>query len=326
MPLVLVTDSTFDNLDVERGILGPLGCQIDSRQCKTPAELIEAVPNADFVITQFAPINGTVIGAMTKARVIVRYGIGVDNVDLDAARARGIPVCNVPDYCIDEVADQTMAFILGATRQVVPNCAGVRSGAWRLTVPLDQMKTLRDLTVGVVGCGRIGREVIRRLIPFKCRVLAFDPAVQATGIAALGAHAVGSLADLLAGSDVVTLHCPSGAQTRKMINAYALALLRPGAILVNLSRGDLVDTDALVSALQSGRLGAAALDVCDPEPIPSGHPLLGLENVIVSPHIASASTRAVRSLRETAAATVARAFRGEPLPNVVNGVDRTRFG
>ena len=110
---------------------------------------------------------------------------------------------------------------------------------------------------------------------------------------------VGSLADLLAGSDVVTLHCPSTAQTRKMINAYALALFRPGAILVNLSRGDLVDTDALVAALQSGRLGAAALDVCDPEPIPSGHPLLGLPNVIVSPHIASASTRAVRSLRET---------------------------
>ena len=160
---------------------------------------------------------------MTRARVIVRYGIGVDNVDLDAARARGIPVCNVPDYCIDEVADQTLAFILGATRQVVPHCLGVRNGEWRLAVPLDQMKTLRDLTVGVVGCGRIGREVIRRLVPFKCRVLAFDPAVEAAELAALGARAVGSLADLLAGSDVVTLHCPSTSQTRRMINAYALA-------------------------------------------------------------------------------------------------------
>ena len=325
MPLVLVTDSTFDHLDVESAILGPLGCQMESRQCKTPDELIEAVPNADYIITQFAPVNGAVIGAMTKARVIVRYGIGVDNVDLDAARARGIPVCNVPDYCIDEVADQTLAFILGATRQIVPHCLGLRNGEWRLAVPLDQMKTLRDLTVGVVGCGRIGREVIRRLVPFKCRVLAFDPVVNSAELAALGATPVGSLADLLAGSDVVTLHCPSNAHTRKMINAYALALLRPGAILVNLSRGDLVDTEALVAALQSGRLGAAALDVCDPEPIPHGHPLLGLPNVIVSPHIASASTRAARSLRETVAATVARALRGEPLPNVVNGVDRPRF-
>jgi hypothetical protein len=110
MPLVLVTDSTFDHLDVESAILGPLGCQIESRQCKTPDELIEAVPNADYIITQFAPVNAAVIGAMAKARVIVRYGIGVDNVDLDVARARGIPVCNVPDYCIDEVADHVARF------------------------------------------------------------------------------------------------------------------------------------------------------------------------------------------------------------------------
>ncbi len=324
MPLVLVTDSTFETLEIERGILEPLGCKLESRQCKTPAELIGAVPAADYVITQFAPVNSAVIGAMSRARVIVRYGIGVDNVDLDAAHSRGIAVCNVPDYCIDEVADHTLAFILGATRQVVPHCLGVRDGRWKLAVTLDQMKTLRDMTVGVVGCGRIGREVTSRLIAFKCRILVFDPAVRPEDVEALGAQAVGSLADLLSASDLITLHCPSTAQTRKMINAYALALVRPGAILVNLSRGDLVDTDALVAALQSGRLGAAALDVCDPEPTPAGHPLLGLPNVIVSPHVASASPRAVRRLRETAAGTIVRAIRGEPLPNVVNGVDRPR--
>jgi D-3-phosphoglycerate dehydrogenase len=275
-------------------------------------------------MTQFAPVNAMVIGAMTRARVIVRYGIGVDNVDLDAARARGIPVCNVPDYCIDEVADHTLAFILGATRQVVPHCLNVRAGEWRLAVKLEQMKTLRDLTVGVAGCGRIGHAVVHRLVPFGCRLLVFDPAVEAADIEAMGAHAVRSLADLLAGSDVVTLHCPSTAQTRRMINAYALALLRPGAILVNLSRGDLVDTDALVASLQSGRLAGAALDVCASEPIPAGHPLLSMANVILSPHIASASPRAVRALRESAARNVARAMRGESLENVVNGVERSR--
>jgi D-3-phosphoglycerate dehydrogenase len=325
MPLALVTDSTFDNLDIERGILGPLGCRIDSRQCKTPDDLLEAVPSADVVLTQFAPVNAAVIAAMARARVIVRYGIGVDSVDLDAARANGIPVCNVPDYCVDEVADQTLAFILAATRQVVPHCLGVRNREWRLAVPIDRMKTMHDLTVGVVGCGRIGQEVIRRLLPFKCQVVAFDPAVGAGGISALGAHPVGSLADLLVGSDIVTLHCPSTAQNRKMINAYALALLRPGSILVNLSRGDLVDTDALVAALRSGELGAAALDVCDPEPIPAEHPLLELPQVLVSPHIASASVRAVRTLRETAASIAALALREEPLIHVVNGVDRPRF-
>jgi D-3-phosphoglycerate dehydrogenase len=322
MPFVLVTDSTFGNLDIERAMLEPLGCQIESCQCKTAAELIEAVPPADYVITQFAPIDSTVIAAMKRVRVIVRYGIGVDNVDLDAARARGIPVCNVPDYCIDEVSDHTLAFILATTRQIVPHCLGVRQNEWRLSVPLDQMKALRDLTVGVVGCGRIGRAVIRRLVPFRCRIVVFDPVVASREIASLSAIAVGSLAELLAGSDVVTLHCPSTAQTRGMIGHDALAMLRPGAILVNLGRGDLVDTEALVAALQSGRLGAAALDVCDQEPISAGHPLLGLPSVVLSPHIASASPRAARLLRESVAAIVARALRGEPLANVVNGVDR----
>ena len=324
MPQVLVTDSTFENLDIERGILEPLGCQVESRQCKTQAELLAVVPQADFVITQFAPINAAVIGSMARARIIVRYGIGVDNVDLDAARARGIPVCNVPDYCIDEEADHTVAFILGATRQVVPHCLGVRAGEWRLAVQLKQMKTLRDLTIGVAGCGRIGRAVVRRLVPFGCRLLVFDPAVRAPDIEAMGAHAVSSLADLLVGSDVVTLHCPSTTQSRRMINAYALALLQPGAILVNLSRGDLVDTEALVTALRSGRLAGAALDVCDIEPIPAGHPLLRMANVILSPHIASASPRAVQTLRESAARNVARAIRGEPMENVVIGVEQSR--
>lgn len=324
MPQVLVTDSTFENLDLERAILGPLGAKVESRQCKTPAELIEAVPAADYVITQFAPVNVSVIAAMSRTRLIVRYGIGVDNVDLAAARERGIPVCNVPDYCIDEVADHTLAMILAATRQVVPHTVAVREGRWGLAVPLEGMKALRDMTVGVVGCGRIGRKVIERLLPFGCRVVAFDPVVDPASLGMPDVQPAGSLAELLPACDLVTLHCPSTPQTRHMINAYAIALLRPGAILVNLSRGDLVETESLVAGLQNGRIGAAALDVCDPEPIPPGHPLLGLPNVILSPHIASASPRAVRKLRETAAGMVARAIRGEPPVNVVNGVERSR--
>jgi len=325
MPHVLVTDSTFEDLEIERAILGPLGCQVESRQCRTVPELIGVVPAADFVITQFAPIDAGVIGAMTRTQLIVRYGIGVDNVDLGAAREKGIPVCNVPDYCIDEVADHTLALILATTRQVVSHSNAIREGRWGLAAPPASMKALRDLTVGVVGCGRIGREVIRRLVPFKCRIALFDPAVSPESLGVPDVQAAGSLAELLSASDVVTLHCPSTAQTRRMINAYAIALLRPGAILVNVSRGDLVDTEAMVNGLRSGQIGAAALDVCDPEPIPAGHPLLSLPNVIVSPHIASASPRAVRTLRETAAGLVARAVRGEPPVNVVNGVDGPRL-
>jgi D-3-phosphoglycerate dehydrogenase len=321
---VLVTDSSFEKLDIERAILEPLGCLVESRQCKSPAQLLEVVPSADFVITQFAPVNASVIESMGRARAIVRYGIGVDNVDLDAARAHGIPVCNVPDYCIEEVADHTLAFILATTRQVVPHCLRLREGRWGLGGPLEGMKTLAELTVGLVGCGRIGRAVVRRLLSFSCRVLVEDPGVSPEVITALGAAPVDSLPGLLSECDVVTLHCPSTPQTRRMIDADALAMLRPGSILVNLSRGDLVDTDALVDALLNGRLAAAALDVFDPEPLPADHPLRSLPHVIISPHIASASAQAVLRLRQTAAGIVAKILRGEGTSNVVNGVTTPR--
>lgn len=320
MPKVLVTDHTFDPLNVEQRILEPLGVVLDARQCKTVEQLLPLVADADAVLTQFSPLSAPVIAAMNQARVIVRYGVGVDNVDLDAARERGIPVCNVPDYCIDEVADHTLAFILAVTRQVVSNCLGVRGGRWGLAVPLAQMKTLRDLSVGVVGFGRIGRQVVRRLLPFGCAIHVFDPAVNAQEIESGGACAVSSLDELLPHSDILTLHCPSTAQTRRMLDAARLAKMKRGSVLVNLARGDLVVTEALVESLQNGHLAAAALDVCDPEPIPPSHPLLQMPNVLVAAHIASTSVRAARMLRETAAELVARRLRGQALPNVVNGV------
>jgi D-3-phosphoglycerate dehydrogenase len=318
---VAITDSTFPVLDIEEAILKPTGCEIVSGQCKTAETLIPLVGDADAVITQFAPVKGDVIAEMKRARVIVRYGIGVDNVDLDAARARNIPVCNVPDYCIDEVADHTLAFILGMTRQVVTNCNHLREGKWGLAVPLAGMRTLRDQSVGIVGFGRIGREVAARLAPFKCRRLVFDPVVPAESIRAAGCDPV-ELSQLLDESDVVTLHCPSTPQTRRLLNAKTLARLKHGAFVINLARGDLIETVALVHALQSGHLGGAALDVCDPEPIPANSPLRSLGNVIIAPHVASTSVKAVRTLRETAAGIAVLALAGKKLPNIVNGVAR----
>jgi D-3-phosphoglycerate dehydrogenase / 2-oxoglutarate reductase len=279
------------------------------------------VSDADAVITQFAPVKADVIAEMSRARVIVRYGIGVDNVDLDAARARGIPVCNVPDYCIDEVADHTLAFILATTRQVVPNTLRVRAGKPGLATPLDRMLTLRHLTVGIVGFGRIGREVAARLLAFKCRVLVHDPAISPSEIEKHGCHPV-ELSRVLRESDLITLHCPSTAQTRGMINRETLGRMRPGVILINVARGDLVDPTALTESLRQGHVAAAALDVFNPEPIPADHPILHLDNVIVASHIASASVPAVRKLRETAAKLALAALRGEPLINIVNGVSQ----
>lgn len=321
MPLVAITDYSFPSLEIEQSILQAAGAQVRAGNDKQVAALKALVADADAVITQFAPINAEVIGTMEKARVIVRYGIGVDNVDLKAAQERGIPVCNVPDYCIDEVADHTLAFILGATRQVVANTLHVRDGKWGMATPLDQLRTLRDQTVGIVGFGRIGREVAARLGSFKSRRLVFDAFVPADAVRAAGCEPV-TLDELLEQSDIVTLHCPSTPQTKKLLNTESLGRMKRGAIIINLARGDLIDTPALVAALQSGQISAAALDVCDPEPIPADSPLRSLPNVIAASHIASASPKSVRTLRETAAKIAAMALRGEPLPNVVNGVGR----
>src|SRR6185503_6294242 len=161
-PIVAVTDWTFPDVGIEEEMLKEQGVGLRALQCKTEADLIGLCAQADAVITQFARVNANVVTAMRKARAIVRYGIGVDNIDLDAARERGIPVCNVPDYCIDEVADQTLAFVLAMTRHVVTHANHLRAGNWGLAVPLSGMKALRDLTVGVIGFGRIGRAVVTR--------------------------------------------------------------------------------------------------------------------------------------------------------------------
>jgi D-3-phosphoglycerate dehydrogenase len=318
-PGIVVTDYAFPDLSTEQQVLAAAGCKVTGRQCKTEADLIELCRDADAVITQFARINANVINAMTRARVIVRYGIGVDNVDLAAARARNIPVCNVPDYCTDEVADHTLAFILATTRQVVPHTARLRTAQWGLAVPLAGLRTLRDLALGVIGFGRIGRAVVKRLTAFGCAVLVFDPLVPAVEVETSQARAA-SFDEVLREADILTLHCPSTPQTRKLMNRDTFAKLKPGATLINIGRGDLVETAALTEALESGRLSAAALDVFDPEPIPADHPILRMPNVVLSPHIASASPTAVKKLRETAATLALRAVRGDRVANIVNGV------
>ncbi len=325
MPTIAITDFTFPDLSLEEAVLRPAGVEIVSfKEKRSPAELAELVRDADAVIAQFAPVNAEVVAAMAKAKAIVRYGIGFDNVDCAAARERGIPVCNIPDYCIDEVADHTLAFILAITRQVVPNALHLREGKWGLATPLTAMSSLKHLTIGIVGFGRIGREVVKRLLAFKARVLVFDPAVAADEIAKAGAVAATSFDELLAQSDIVSPHCPSTPKTKQLFNAAAFGRMKRGSVFINVGRGDLADSVAITAALQSGHLAGAALDVFDPEPIPVDHPIRSMPNVILAAHIASASPPAVKTLRETAARIALQAVRGEPLPNVVNGVNSTR--
>jgi len=323
MPRVVVTDYTFGELDTERVTLEPLGCRVDAAQCRTEEQASAFVPGADYVITQFAPLDARVVAAMDRARLIVRYGIGVDNVDLAAAAARDIPVYNIPDYCIDEVADHTLALILSLTRQTVRLTVGIRAGRWGAPRAIENFRALRDLTVGVVGCGRIGREVIRRLLPFKPRILAYDPLLSDDDARALGCERA-PLERLWAESDLVTLHLPSTAETRGLVDDATFAQMKDGVLLINVARGTIVRTPALIEALHSGKVGGAALDVVDPEPIEDDSPLLGMDNVVITSHVASASVRAGQALRSRVTDIVARAVRGDALPPSVNGVAAPR--
>ncbi len=324
MSLVAITDYTFDSLDIESKLLEPLGLTVKGAQCKTRDELIDLLTHADYVLTQFAPVDAAVVAAMQSAKVIVRYGIGVDNVDLDAAKNKGIPVCNVPDYCIDEVADHTLALMLAATRQVVANARHVAEGNWGLGAPLAAMRCLKTMAVGIVGFGRIGREVAARLRPFKCRVQVFDPAVGEDDIRSAGCEPA-SLDTLLASSDLVTLHCPSNQATYHLINSQSIKQMKDGAALINVARGTVVCTDDLIEALETEKISFAALDVLEVEPPTADHPLRSMNNVLIHSHVASASPEAVSKLRHDAATIVAKAAQGEELPNVVNGISLTAF-
>jgi D-3-phosphoglycerate dehydrogenase len=316
---VVVTDYTFADLSPEQSVLAPAGCVISGRRATAESELPGLVGEADGVITQFAPITEMVVESMRKAKVIVRYGVGYDNVDLHAAARKGIPVCNVPDYCVDEVADHALALALACTRQIPQISYRVRAGQWRSPVPLDKMAALRGMNVGIIGFGRIGRAVARRLQGFGSSIIAFDPVSAPAQIESSGVRAA-TLQELLASCDLITLHCPSTPETRHLIREETIAQMKRGVILINVARGNIVQHDDLAEGLKEGRIAAAGLDVTEPEPIPSDSVLLKMENVIITNHVAAYSASALERLQRLAAETVLKALRGEPLPNVVNGV------
>jgi D-3-phosphoglycerate dehydrogenase len=281
-PVVVVAEGMFEpsviDAENERGLARLVRGRFDAA-----AGIRDATADADAVMISVHALPASSIAALAPSiRIIGRAGIGLDAIDLEAARARGIAVFHTPDYCTMEVADHAAGLILALVRRVLPSDAIARRDwpAWR---SIGEIRALSDSTLGVVGCGRIGREVIRRMAPFGMRILAFDPWV---GEAAPPAEMVGSLDELLAAADIVTLHSPLTDETRGMFGAAEFARMRPGAYLVNVSRGGLVDEQALVDALLSGHLGGAGIDVLSTEPPPPDSPIFGAPNTIITPHTA----------------------------------------
>lgn len=305
--LVVALDGGYSSYDQEEAIFAAAGARFEIRACDgDEARAIAAVRGADVVIVRETPVNRAVIGAMDVCRGIVRSGIGVDNIDQVAARERGIAVANVPDYGIDEVSTHAVALLLAVMRQVTLRDRHLREGRWN--APRERpMLRLRGRTLGLIGYGRIARQTHEKLAPYGfARVLVSDPSatlppeVQAA-----------SVEEIFAQSDVVSLHAPLTPQTRHLVNAERLSTMRDTAILVNTSRGGLVDIDALHRALSAGRPMGAGLDVFESEPPAFDHPIFTLDNVVLSDHIGWYSEESMRDLQRKTAEEGARILAGQ---------------
>ena len=312
---VVLTDYVWGSLDVEKKTLEGLA-DLVALQTKKPEEFLTQAEDCDALLNTYAgPITADVMARMPKCRIIARYGIGVDTIDLDAATQAGIIVTNNPTYCIDEVAEHTMALVLACGRKVSVYDRLVRGGRWEVP-PGKPMFRLSGLTLGLVGFGNIARQVALRAAAFRMRVLFSDPFVQDGQFDIPGKKV--ALHDLLGESDFVSLHPPLTPETRKMINEGALSRMKSSAFLINCSRGPIVDTDALCRALDAKTIAGCALDTTDPEPLPDPHPLRGRENVIITPHVAWYSEQALIGLQAGAPSEVRRVLSGQWPVNVVN--------
>lgn len=313
---VLVTDYAWPNLDVERAVLAEADAELLVAETGSEDELIDLAPRADAIMTCWQQVTAPVLEAAHRCVTVARYGVGLDNIDVAAATRLGIIVTNVPEFCTTEVADHTMALLLGHARHIARFAEATRAGGWdnRAFAPMHR---LGGQVMGLVGYGNIAQQVAQRAQAFGYQVVAYSPS-RAGRQPEGGVRFAASLVELLRAADVVSLHLPLTPDTRHVIGRAALAEMKPGAILVNTSRGALVDEAALADVLNDGRIGGAALDVLDGEPPAASHPLLGHPSVIVTPHAAFDSVEAIAELQETAARNVVAVLRGALPATVVN--------
>ncbi|MFJ1967273.1 C-terminal binding protein [Streptomyces sp. NPDC087903] len=312
---VLLTDHAWPDDAVERSVIEKAGHTLvtgpaDPASAEAIEELVaEHRPAA--ILTCWAPVSATAIGTSPDLRIVARLGVGLDNIAVGTATERGVWVTNVPDYCVEEVSDHAVGMVLAWTRGLAVSDREVRAGRW--DPASARLRRLSTLTCGIVGYGRIGRATARKLDAFGCRILAHDPHPPKD---APGPEMVG-LEELLRRSDVVILHVPLTPRTHHLIGTEQLELMPPGGLLVNVSRGGLVDTDAVVKALDDGHLDGAALDVLESEPhVPTG--LLDQPGVLLTPHIAFSSDASVTELRRRAAEEVVRILEGEAPAHACN--------
>ncbi|MFC5406228.1 C-terminal binding protein [Cohnella soli] len=300
----------------ERELFEPAGYEAAYYECADPLDIAASLTDVEGLIVNLEQVSDELLNRLPGLKVIGRYGVGVDNIDLEAASRRRIPVINVPDYCIDEVAEHAVSFIFAANRKLPIASSLPRTGIWGKVQQLKPIRAIKEITLGVVGTGRIGMKVIEMMAPFGCRILIYDPYLVN---AELPPNAEMIEFDrLLELSDIITIHCPLTEQTRHMFRSETFARMRRKPAIVNVSRGPIIDESDLIAALDEGTVSLAALDVMEREPPEQEHPLLHHPKAIVTGHAAWYSEQSENRLRDLLSIRIMDYLEGRPVPSIVN--------
>ncbi|GEL77728.1 C-terminal binding protein [Tenuibacillus multivorans] len=311
---VVVTDYNYHTFEPEKEVLKQMGIELRLEQCRTEEDVMNKCQDADALLNQYAPISRRVIESLDNLKVISRYGVGFNTIDLDAATENGVVVGNVTDYCLDEVSDHAMALLLSSVRKITQLNQAVKSGNWdyKVAVPIYR---LRGRTLGLVGFGNIPQTLTKKAQAFGLNVIAYDPFVPQS-VAEEMAISLVSIDELYEQSDYVSVHLPLNDQTEKLISYAAFTKMKKDAFIINTSRGPVIDKQALIQALQKGEIAGAGLDVLEVEPIESGNPLLNMDQVILNPHSAFYSVESEVDLKRKAAQNIVDVLSGK-LPNYI---------
>jgi D-3-phosphoglycerate dehydrogenase / 2-oxoglutarate reductase len=308
-PVIAVTDSVFPSLDPAKAALARLNPTYRMSKSVNADDIVAVAKDADAVLVTYAKLTREVLMQLTRCKAIGRFGLGVDNIDLVTAKEKGIAVNYVPDYCIREVSDHAMSLLLALIRKIPLSNKLVQSGRWEMPAVVP-IRRIEGTVLGLIGFGHIPRLVAPKAQAFGIKVVAYDPYAKPDVFKSAGVESV-DIDALFKMSDYVSVHAPLLPATRGMMNAEAFAKMKKGAYIVNTARGPLIDEPALIAALDSGQIGGAGLDVVAAEPLAKNSPLLGRDNVIISPHTAFYSIEALEELQTKCASDVARVLSGE---------------
>lgn len=314
---IVFTDYDYPSIEIEKNVLKEINCEIISLQSMDESILLEACRDADALIIEYAPITAKVIANMEKCKVMSRYGIGVDTVNAAAARAKGILVCNVPDYCTNEVADHVLALIFSLGRKTVLLSNSVRQGTWNLLKVAKPIYNFKKQVLGLVGFGKIPQNLYKKAVQIFNEVIVFDPFVSSDITSSFNLR-LASFYEILRTCDFISIHCPLNGNTRHLFSMREFQLMKPTAYLINTSRGGVVNTPDLYQAIKNGLIAGAGLDVLEKEPPGMDFELVKFDNVIVTPHAGFYSESALEELKYKAAVNVLKVLKGEKPVNVVN--------